>query len=53
MENDLCGDDPWLVLHKIDSPTKMRYIGNRVQVWVPLAPKVSRCQHADVTASST
>ena len=31
MENDLCSDDPWLVLHKIDSPTKMRYIGNRVQ----------------------
>lgn len=32
MENDLCSEDPWLVLHKIDSPTKMRYIGNRVQV---------------------
>ena len=22
--------DPWLVMHKIDSPTKMRYVGNRV-----------------------
>ena len=32
MENELCSEDPWLVLHKIDSPTKMRYIGNRVQV---------------------
>ena len=32
MEHDLCSDDPWLVLHKIDSPTKMRYIGSRVQV---------------------
>ena len=32
MENDLCSEDPWLVLHKIDSPTKMRYIGNRIQV---------------------
>lgn len=30
MENELCSDDPWLVLHKIDSPTKMRFIGNRV-----------------------
>ena len=27
---DLCSADPWLVLHKIDSPTKMRYIGNRM-----------------------
>ncbi|KDD74010.1 hypothetical protein H632_c1655p0, partial [Helicosporidium sp. ATCC 50920] len=26
----LCSDDPWLVLHKIDSPTKMRYVGSRV-----------------------
>ena len=27
-----CGvlQDPWLVMHKIDSPTKMRYVGNRV-----------------------
>lgn len=32
MEHDLCSEDPWLVLHKIDSPTKMRYIGSRVQV---------------------
>lgn len=31
MEDNLCSDDPWLVLHKIDSPTKMRYIGTRVQ----------------------
>ncbi|KAK9826219.1 hypothetical protein WJX74_000688 [Apatococcus lobatus] len=30
MEQELCSDDPWLVLHKIDSPTKMRFIGNRV-----------------------
>ena len=22
-------DDPWLILHKLDSPTKMRYIGAR------------------------
>ena len=29
-EEDLCSDDPWLVLHKIDSPTKMRYVGKRV-----------------------
>ena len=32
MENDLCSDDPWLILHKIDSPTKMRYLGSRVGV---------------------
>jgi len=25
--DDLCTDDPWLVLHKIDSPTKMRALG--------------------------
>ena len=30
IENDLCSDDPWIVLHKIDSPTKMRYVGNQV-----------------------
>ena len=22
--------DPWIIMHKIDSPTKMRYVGNRV-----------------------
>lgn len=27
---DLCSDDPWLVLHKIDSPTKMRFVGTQV-----------------------
>lgn len=37
MENDLCSDDPWLILHKIDSPTKMRYIGKRVAVSVHLS----------------
>lgn len=25
----MCGPDPWLVLHKIESPTKMRYMGQR------------------------
>lgn len=30
IENELCSNDPWLVLHKIDSPTKMRFMGNRV-----------------------
>lgn len=29
-EDDLCSTDPWLVLHKIDSPTKMRFVGQRV-----------------------
>ncbi|GAB4819239.1 hypothetical protein N2152v2_006285 [Parachlorella kessleri] len=29
-DNGLCSDDPWLVLHKIDSPTKMRYVGSKV-----------------------
>ena len=29
-EEDLCSEDPWLVLHKIDSPTKMRYVGGRL-----------------------
>lgn len=28
-ERDICSDDPWLILHKLDSPTKMRYIGAR------------------------
>ncbi len=51
MEDDLCSDDPWLVLHKIDSPTKMRFIGNRVaqcsfeesdKVAPSLAPYVKR-----------
>ena len=30
MDTNLCSDDPWLVLHKVDSPTKMRYIGTRI-----------------------
>ena len=25
----LCNPDPWIILHKLDSPTKMRYIGQR------------------------
>ncbi|CAL8469155.1 g8696 [Coccomyxa elongata] len=29
-EADICSDDPWIVLHKLDSPSKMRYIGARV-----------------------
>lgn len=29
-EEHLCGLDPWLILHKVDSPTKMRYIGSRI-----------------------
>ena len=28
-EKDVCSSDPWLVLHKIESPTKMRYVGER------------------------
>lgn len=27
---DLCSSDPWIIMHKIDSPTKMRYVGGRV-----------------------
>ncbi|KAK9815952.1 hypothetical protein WJX72_012497 [[Myrmecia] bisecta] len=38
MESDLCSNDPWLVLHKIDSPTKMRYIGQRVMECEPQEP---------------
>ena len=30
MDTNLCSEDPWLVLHKVDSPTKMRYIGTRL-----------------------
>ena len=30
MDSNLCSEDPWLVLHKVDSPTKMRYIGTRL-----------------------
>lgn len=30
IESNLCSEDPWLVLHKIDSPTKMRFVGNKV-----------------------
>ena len=29
-EADICSDDPWIILHKLDSPSKMRYIGARV-----------------------
>lgn len=30
IEQEICSDDPWIILHKIDSPTKMRYIGSKV-----------------------
>lgn len=29
-EADICSDDPWIILHKLDSPSKMRYVGARV-----------------------
>lgn len=57
MENELCSDDPWLVLHKIDSPTKMRFIGNRVsecsfedsdKVAPSIAPYIKRPTETDV-----
>ena len=41
IESDLCSDDPWIVLHKIDSPTKMRFVGNRV----------SQCDKSTLNAS--
>jgi len=28
---DLCSADPWLILHKIDSPTKMRMLGDEAR----------------------
>ena len=30
IEEEICSSDPWIILHKIDSPTKMRYIGSKV-----------------------
>ncbi len=30
IEQQICSNDPWIILHKIDSPTKMRYIGSKV-----------------------
>ena len=49
IEEDLCSDDPWLVLHKIDSPTKMRFVGNKVAQCDPstlnsstVAPSIAR-----------
>ncbi|CAL5223668.1 g6216 [Coccomyxa viridis] len=30
IEEEICSNDPWIILHKIDSPTKMRYIGSKV-----------------------
>lgn len=41
IEDNLCSEDPWLVLHKIDSPTKMRFVGNRV----------AQCDAANFTTS--
>ena len=35
---DLCTDDPWLVLHKIDSPTKMRALGDEARKCGPTPP---------------
>lgn len=29
-QEEICSPDPWVILHKIDSPTKMRYIGSKV-----------------------
>lgn len=36
--DDLCTDDPWLVLHKIDSPTKMRALGDEARRCGPTPP---------------
>lgn len=36
--DDLCTDDPWLVLHKIDSPTKMRALGLEARKCGPTPP---------------
>ena len=36
--DDLCTDDPWLVLHKIDSPTKMRALGDEARKCGPTPP---------------
>ena len=33
IEEEICSSDPWIILHKIDSPTKMRYIGSKVASW--------------------
>jgi hypothetical protein len=30
LQEEICSPDPWIILHKIDSPTKMRYIGSKV-----------------------
>ena len=29
IEEAMCTIDPWLILHKIESPTKMRFVGNK------------------------
>lgn len=29
IEEAMCTNDPWLILHKIESPTKMRFVGNK------------------------
>ena len=49
IEEELCSDDPWLVLHKIDSPTKMRFVGSKVAQCDPstlnssvVAPSIAR-----------
>ena len=44
-EAHLCTDDPWLILHKLDSPTKMRYVGQRFA-------GCARPPHAEVVPAS-
>lgn len=46
-EADICSDDPWIILHKLDSPSKMRYIGARVAA----CPKKSGAEALVVPAS--
>ncbi|DBA84062.1 hypothetical protein WJX77_012346 [Trebouxia sp. C0004] len=59
IEDDLCSDDPWLVLHKIDSPTKMRFVGNKVAQCDPstlnsskLAPSIAHYVGAEGAADA-
>lgn len=51
-ESDLCGRDPWLVLHKIDSPTKMRYVGARVANCTAVTPGIAPSIEAYVPAET-
>lgn len=47
----ICSDNPWLVLHKVDSPAKMRFLGEEFAKCSP-PPAVVLCGNGTAVAGT-